>query len=244
MSFNTSEEKFVLHPASSDEAGLFYSQNEKDAELGTVGHLRIDFGSRGNEFWSTWWPHNGNELNTPVFKTELQEFVNELRKTGPLNNLSAMSEYCYDHNDGRLNDGSRDRYGFIAESENYFYCLRCTPVLGDYNAYLYIYDKHHQEMQKLQKLAEAEQDLPEMCFSILPSDGSLICIKRGEDGYYKSDWDTGDSVKNRALADLNNEKLGVSKTHEEAMVINSLTGWASQEPSPQESGMEQKIGGM
>lgn len=236
--------KFILRPASSDEAGLFYSQNEKDAELGTVGHLRADFGSKGNEFWSTWWPHNNDILNTQEFKAELQEFVDELRKNGPLNNLFKMSEFCCDHNAGRLNDSSRGSYGYIAESESYRYCLRCTPVQGDYNAYLYIYDKRQQEIAKLQKLLKAEQELPDMCFSTLPSDGSLICVKHGETGYYRSDWDTGNPVKNRKIADYNNEKLGVSKEQEEAMVGKSMSGWISQKPDSQESGIGQTMGGM
>ena len=196
--------KFILRPASSDEAGLFYSQNERDAELCTVGHLRVVFGSTGNEFWSTWWPHNSDELNTPEFKAELQEFVNEFRKSGPLENLSVMSAYCCDHSAGMLDDDSRGDYGYIAESENYRYCLHCTPIRGNYNAYLYIYDKRQQELSQLQKLLEAERKLPEMCFSVLPSDGSLICVKHDETGYYNSDWDTGDPVKNRGIADYNN----------------------------------------
>lgn len=233
-----------LRPASTEEAGLFYSQDAKDAELGTVGHMRVDFGRGGSEFWSTWWPHNEDTLNTPEFKSEFQTFVDELRKTGPLRDLSAMSEYCCGHSDGKLGDGSRGSYGFVAESEHSRYCLRCTPIQGDYNAYLYIYDKRQQEMSQLQKLLDTEQDLPEMCFSTLTSDGSLICVKHGETGYYKSDWDTGDPVKNRELADYNNEKLGVSKLQEEAMVIKSMTGWTSQESASQESGMEQTMGGM
>ena len=38
--------KFILRPASSKEAGLFYSrmEPEQDAAEGTVGHLRMDFG--------------------------------------------------------------------------------------------------------------------------------------------------------------------------------------------------------
>ena len=39
--------KFILRPASHQEAGLFYSQlePERDVEEATVGHLRIDFAS-------------------------------------------------------------------------------------------------------------------------------------------------------------------------------------------------------
>lgn len=234
-------QKFILSPASSKEAGLFYSQSDSDMELGTVGHLRIDFGSSGKEFWSTWWPHNGDELNTPEFKAELQNFVNELRENGPLTSLLAMSGYCSQHQSGILNDNSNYVYGYIAESENYKYCLRCTPVKGEYNAYLYIYDKRHQEMIRVQKL-EVEQELPELCFSIMPSDGSLICVKRGETGYFKSAWDTGNPAKNREIADYSNERLGVSKTQEEAMVAKSMFGWTPEEPVSEN--MEHTMGGM
>jgi hypothetical protein len=67
--------------------------------------------------------------------------------------------------------------------------------------------------------------LPEACFSILPSEGKLIYIKRGELGYYPSNWDTGVAEDNRKLADYHNEKNGVTKAEEEAMLVGSMFGW-------------------
>lgn len=84
-----------LRPASIEEAGLFYSQMQEgeDRSLGTIGHLRMDFGHGGEEFWSSWWEHNGNLFNTPEFREELQMVVDELRRSGPLKDLKTMRSY-------------------------------------------------------------------------------------------------------------------------------------------------------
>ncbi len=73
-----------------------------------------------------------------------------------------------------------------------------------------------------QKFAEG---LPELCFSTLPSTGALICIKRGESGYYPSDWSTSDREQNRQIADEQNLHLGVTPEQEEAMLCGSMFGW-------------------
>ena len=141
---------FDLRPASVEEAGLFYSNEDQDEALGTVGHLRMDFGSGGKGFYHTWWPHNGDRFNTPEFKETIQEFVDAMRQNGPLQSLAAMNTYCW-HNGGEISDNVRV-YGFIAETEHYRFCLRCTPRPGDYQGYLYIYDLRQQELARQNKL--------------------------------------------------------------------------------------------
>ena len=97
---------FALRPASIEEAGLFYSDEEKDKALGTVGHLRMDFGSGGNGFHHSWWPHNEDRFNTLEFKESLQEFVDAMRQNGPLKSLAAMNTYCW-HNGGEIAENDR-----------------------------------------------------------------------------------------------------------------------------------------
>ena len=68
-------------------------------------------------------------------------------------------------------------------------------------------------------------ELPETCFSILPSSGQLIIIRCGERGYYPSEWDTGDKERNVELADELNEHLGVTPIQRQAMEVGSMAGW-------------------
>ena len=53
-------------------------------------------------------------------------------------------------------------------------------------------------------------DLPETCFSILPSSGQLIIIRCGERGYYPSEWDTGNREENREIASSHNVRRGIT----------------------------------
>ena len=141
---------FDLRPASVEEAGLFYTAENQDTALGTVGHLRMDFGADKKGFWSSWWPHNGDRFNTPEFKEALQEFVDAMRQSGPLKDLSAMSSYCW-RNGGEIVEND-SVYGFIADTEQYRFCLRCTPRPGEYQGYLYCYDLRQQELARQSRL--------------------------------------------------------------------------------------------
>lgn len=87
------------YPASDKEVIDFYSVNEpalhalyfsrseeQDKSAGCVGHLRGDFGS-GKQFYTTWWPHQQDALNTPEFKADIDRNALVLGKAAESNNL-------------------------------------------------------------------------------------------------------------------------------------------------------------
>ena len=86
-----------------------------------------------------------------------------------------------------------------------------------------------------------------MCFSVLHNTGDLICIKRGESGYYPSDWNTSDRARNEEIARDGNESLGVTEAQRKAMEFGSMFGWdcPGADPKKYEQVMDQpQMGGM
>ena len=73
---------------------LFYSDKERDAALGTIGHLRIDFGRSGEEFNCTWFDHANSEKNDSHFKESFDMFIDDLR-TGVLKSRAGMPEQSF-----------------------------------------------------------------------------------------------------------------------------------------------------
>lgn len=148
------QEKLVWNPIEADQvAWLYSSDRQTDLERGCVGHLRGDFGRSGGEFWTSWFDHQP-QLKTTPFHNELQHVMAGLRKKdGLLHDFASMSRSCQS---GFSYDGS---YCFKADSPNYTYCLRCTPRRGEYNFYLYAYDKAAQREHAKEK-ALKQPDIP------------------------------------------------------------------------------------
>lgn len=67
--------------------------------------------------------------------------------------------------------------------------------------------------------------LPELCYSVLGTTGELIVIKKGESGYYHTDYSTNDKAENLRLKKYYNEMLEVDHVQEECMKAGSMFGW-------------------
>ncbi len=144
-------------PLETDKLDWLYSaDSQTDLERGCIGHLRGGFGSSGDEFWTSWFDHQPN-LKKQEFRDELQEIVNGMRKEGGLlKNFTGMSKQC------RNRFACDESFGFQAETRNHTYCLRCIPCRGDYNFYLYAYDKNVQREYAREKASrQSIKHLPE-----------------------------------------------------------------------------------
>lgn len=155
---NAERSKTTLRAVSDEEAALFYSTDyggEEDRARGCIGHLRGDFGSGGKEFWTTWWPHN-EEWNTPEFKADIDCIVNGLRRDSLLADLSSMKKVCRNMPDALIEGTWNNTHGFRCDSEDFSYCIRAMTTPGDYNFYVYCYQRD--TLEQYLKSKQQEQD--------------------------------------------------------------------------------------
>lgn len=83
--------RYQIRPASFDEAGLFYAMKpEEDQRLGCIGHVRMDFGHHGKEFWHTWWPRGAEELSKALGSRTVMSGSISRGKNDPSQSLQMM----------------------------------------------------------------------------------------------------------------------------------------------------------
>ena len=146
---------FTLRPLTVPERKYTYAQSSQlQGQTGNIGHLRGDFGSNDNWFYTTWFDTRP-QWKSDEFKRDLDDVINALRseKYGLLKNRVTMRSFGRANKDSEIQNSYATVFGFRADTEKYAFLLRCIPVRGDYNFYCFCYvkewlDKHIEEANR------------------------------------------------------------------------------------------------
>lgn len=127
---------------------FFYTSTQ--AEPFCLGHIRIDFGSDGDEYWAKFFEHTHyNQLFRPELLSEINSELRRLYDLGMTRHLQGMMAYCSSSPEaviGTLYDGWTKEYGFHTVTDHLSFYIRCRPIRGDYQAYVYIYTKNFEDI--------------------------------------------------------------------------------------------------
>lgn len=125
----------------------FFNNNNAEQTKGLIGYLRGDFGKNGNEFYTSWFNKN-EKLNKEPFKTEFDDVMKFLRER-LLTDRAYMRSFVYGNEQLKLDTSESNSHGMFVESENYEYDIRTISDNGNYDFYIYCYDKRFQKPQYL-----------------------------------------------------------------------------------------------
>ncbi|MHB8963139.1 MAG: hypothetical protein ACYC5K_08295 [Saccharofermentanales bacterium] len=109
--------------------------------------------------------------------------------------------------------------------------IRPCKYIDDYHTQIghniYHICEFAERMERVKATYAPEQplNLPDLCYSTLPSSGALILIKHGERSYSQCSFASGDPVRDKEVAERLNREAGITKQQEAAMVGGSMFGW-------------------
>lgn len=163
---------FSIRLMKPEERAFVYTQDQQTLHSsGCIGHLRVDMDSTGTGFFSSWDTHSPS-LKDDAFKTEFDKLIHELRFNedlgGVLANRSSMSKFCHAIPGSEITDDGRN-FGFRVDTDEYAYMLRLNPNKGEYNAYIYAYDREMLDTF-LERAQEIEQEGPITVLVVPPQD--------------------------------------------------------------------------
>ena len=136
---------FTLRPMTIPERKYSYAQSSQlQGQTGNIGHLRGDFGSSGDQFYTTWFDTRP-QWKSDEFKQDLDDVINALRseENGLLQSRAVMRSVGWANKDSKMQGNYTTEFGFRADTEKYAFLLRCIPVRGDYNFYLLCAQAHN-----------------------------------------------------------------------------------------------------
>lgn len=215
----------VMHigAAPAEEQIYCYSTSDEAQENACIGHLRGDFGTDGEGFFTSWTPHTGKIMAKEahkVFCTELDHVVSALRENGLLKDRATMAKHIARWQEARIPLSDCVQLALCIETQRRLFYLRCNPMRGEYNFYLYAYRK-----AALMEVQRKAKNMPEFCNTRLRSTGEPIAIKYGVPGYIPLKSLTGSKEEiDKRIAELN-QYHGADKAQIAAMEAGSLFGW-------------------
>lgn len=163
---------FSIRLMTPEERDFAYTQDQQTLHSsGCIGHLRVDMDTDGTGFFSSWDTHSPS-LKDEAFVAEFDELIKELRFNedlgGILTNRSTMAEFCNAIPGSEITEDGRN-FGFRVDTDEHTYMLRLNPHKGEYNAYIYAYDRELLDMF-MEPQQEIEQEAPITVLVVPPGD--------------------------------------------------------------------------
>ena len=208
-----------------EEKYLFTEQGDKDK--GFVGWLKGMFFD-GKLSLSEM---NMSEDTDYMIRYELESLCLFLQGEGAgymLRTLSDLTVFCrekmQDHIPYSFN---RECWGFRVVSDNYIWYIACTPWNEKRHFAIFCYDRG-----KLMTALAAEKELPLFCYGVLRFTGERIIVYYGMNEMETFPQYGGNMAENRAYANEENEKLGLSIEQISAMENGAIFGWDTPVANP------------